>query len=414
MNLNLHFRRLAMLGLLASAVALSGCNSGGGNDDGGSTSGGTGGGTTGSSTGGTTGGTTGGSTGGLTGGTTGGSGSGAQLFVSFDGGGDLGSTDVYASDLSAKLSSFDTGLNEGIADIGGTLNAIGVIGGTATLRQIADFATRGDDAFDVMADEQFTFAEMRAPKGLASAGLTRNQLIVADAPAAIDGEDPAMVPSLHALSTVLGLVPPRILTTVPVSVAGGRTWDVAYDPLSDRLFAAMTNGTVAVYDAFIIRANLASLGGPAVTPSRTITPGAVVDGSSLKTSVNLHGIAYDRPSDQLVVSDVGSATDDSDGALFVIANASEAADAATGGGAAIVEPARSLRGAATLLGNPVDILLRPDGRLFVAEKANGGGQILVFDDLLTGTGSGDLAPDQAVTTASLGSTGTPEALAEPN
>ena len=68
----------------------------------------------------------------------------------------------------------------------------------------------------------------------------------------------------------------------------------------------------------------------------------------------------------------------------------------------------------TLLGNPVDVLLRSDGSLYVAEKLNGGGQILVFNNILTATGSGDLAPARAVTTASLGSTGGPESLAEPN
>jgi hypothetical protein len=418
MTLNFPFRRLAALTLLAASVVVGGCDNGSGSDDGGTTggdtSGGTTGGSTGSSTGGTTGGaTTGGTSGGLTGGGTGG-GSGEQLYVSFDRGGDAGSTDIYLSDLSAKLSSFDTGLNEGIVDIGGTLNALGVIGGTAVLRQFDDFANRGDGAFDDTRDEQFSFAELRAPKGLSFAGLTRNQLIVADAPAPVTGEDLALVPSVHALSTVLGLVDPRLLTTVPVSVAGGRTWDVAYDPLSDRLFAAMTNGTIAVYDTFIIRANLASLGGPEVSPSRTITPGAVVDGSSTKLSVNLHGIEYDRGSDTLVVSDVGLATDEDDGAIFVIANARDASDTATGGGPAIVAPARVLLGAATLLGNPVDVLLRGDGRLFVAEKLNGGGQILVFNDILTGTTSGNIAPDQAVATASLGSSGTPEALAEPN
>lgn len=411
MQQNVSFRRLAALGVLLGTLVVGGCNSGGSDDDGGSTGGSTGGETTGGTTGGGTGGTSGGDT---SGGTTGGTPDGTRLYVSMDAGGDAGSTDVYDSALTTRLSSFDTGLNEGIVDIGGTLTAVGVIGGTGTVRQIADFADRGNGSFDPAQDEAFTFAAFRAPKGLSFAGLTRNQLIVGDAPAAVEGEDLALVPSLHALSTILGLIDPRILTTVPVSVAGGRTWDVAYDPLSDRLFAAMTNGMVAVYDTFIIRANLASLGGPAVTPNRTLTPGTVVDGISTKLSVNLHGIEYDRASDMLVVSDVGLASEDGDGALYLIGSASEASDTATGGGAAIVEPVRALRGSATRLGNPVDILLRPDGRLFVAEKLNGGGQILVFDAILTGAATGNVAPDQAVTTASLGSIGTPEALAEPN
>lgn len=52
-----------------------------------------------------------------------------------------------------------------------------------------------------------------------------------------------------------------------------------------------------------------------MNPSRTITPGAVTGGLSSKVSVNLHGISYNRATNQLVVSDVGSATSDSDGSL---------------------------------------------------------------------------------------------------
>jgi len=399
MNLNTGIRSAAALGVLLAALSLGGCGDGDNNDNGGTT-------------GGTTGG---GSTGGSTGGTTGGGASGDPVYISFDGGGDAGSVDTYNGALTSRTASFDSGLNEGIVDIGGTLNAVGVIGGTSHLRRFDDFATRGSTAFDSEVDDDFTFAEFRAPKGIAVAGLTRNQLIVADAPAAAPGDDPALVPSLHVLTTVVGLTNPNILTTIPVSVAQGRTWDVAYDGGADRLFAAMTNGTVAVYDTFVTRANLASLGGPAVAPSRTITPGRVVGGVSQKISVNLHGISFDRPSGRLILSDVGDAASDSDGALYVIDDAPSASDTATGaGGVAIVEPLREIRGASTLLGNPVDILLRSDGNLYVAEKLNGGGQILVFNGITTGTGGGDLAPNRSVTTASLGSTGGPESIAEPN
>ncbi len=262
MKFNRHFRSTAALGVLIAALSLVGCGNGDGADPGGTTSGGT------------TGGSTGGTTGGLTGGSTGGGVSG-NLYVSFDGGGDVGSTDVYTGNLGMRVSSFNTGLNEGIVGVGSTLNAIGVIAGMPTLRQIANFADRGTAAFDSTQDEEFQYPVMREPKGIAFAGLTRNQLIVADAPAAADNDDPTLIPSLHVLTTLVGLVDPAVLTTIPVSVALGRSWDVAYDGVSDRLYAAMTNGTVAVYDTFIIRASLAGLGGPAVTPSRMITPGAV-------------------------------------------------------------------------------------------------------------------------------------------
>ncbi len=393
MNLNTRFRSTAALGVLLAALAISGCSDGG-NDDGGTTGGGT------------TGGTSGGTTGGVTGGTTGGAGATGDLYISFDAGGDAGSTDVYSSDLSTRRSTFNTGLNEGIVAFNGTLNAVGVIAGVATLRQISNFPDRGGMAYNAELDDEVMFPTFREPKGIALAGVTRNQLIVGDAAAAEPGTD---LPSLHLLTTLVGLANPRVVADIPESLAGGRTWDVAYDGTTDRLYAAMTNGTVAVYDTFTVRGTLAGVGGPLPAPSRTITPGRVSGGQSSQVSVNLHGVSYDRASDSLVLSDVGMAASDSDGALFVIANASTASDVATGTGPAIVQPARMIAGPATRLGNPVDILLR-DGNLFVAEKINGGGQILRFNAIVTATGSGDIAPNQAVTTASLNSVGGPESI----
>ncbi|WP_156891808.1 hypothetical protein [Nevskia ramosa] len=420
MSLTTRIRLLALVSATATAMMLTGCNGGGGSDDPaggttGSTTGSTTGGTTtgGSTTGGTTGGTTGTTTGGTLGGLTGGGAVGA-VYVSLDGGGDLGTADTYAANLSSRTASFNTGLNEGIDSDNGSLNAVGSIAGVATLRRIANFPVRGNANFDPAFDKEYKFPEIVAPRGITVAGLTSNQLIVADAPTAVAGEDPVSVPSLHLISTLFGATPPVVLKTIPLSVAGGRTWDVAYDAFVDRLYAAMTNGTIAVYDNFLVRANLSAVGGaagPAVTPSRTITPGSVSGGTSSKVSVNLHGISYNRSTNQLVVSDVGSPTSDSDGALFVIDNASTANDATTGSGPAIVVPSRSISGAATLLGNPVDVLLRSDGSLYVAEKLNGGGQILVFNGILT-SGGGNIAPNLHVTTSSLGSSGTPESITE--
>lgn len=387
MSLTLRFRTLSLAAMAAAALALSAC--GGGNSADGGTTGGA-----------TTGGTTGGATG--------------NLYIAFDGGGDVGSTDIYAANLGSRVGGFNTGLNEGIADNSGTLNAVGVIGGQATLRRFPDFAARAGGSFDLAQDDSFQYPAIRAPRGIAVAGLTNGQLIVADAPAATTGEDLTSVPSLHLLTTVVNLAPPTLLATISVSTASGRTWDVAYDAFVDRLFAAMTNGSVAVYDNFVSRATLAGIGsGSAVTPSRLITPGVVTGGVSAKTSVNLHGISYNRATNQLVVSDVGDAASDSDGAIYVIDAASTASNAAVGGGAAIVSPSREIRGASTLLGNPVDVLLRSDGNLYVAEKLNGGGQILVFNGILDGS-SGDIAPNLHVTTDSLGSSGDPESIAAPN
>lgn len=146
-----------------------------------------------------------------------------------------------------------------------------------------------------------------------------------------------------------------------------RPWDVAYDEPNDRLYVAFTNGTIGVYDSWV-----ASIF-PA-TPTRTISP-ANLD--------NAHGIAYDGATDTLVVSDVGAITSGAgagdDGAIYVIPKASTASGAAS---------AKVISGAATKLGNPVDIDLS-NGDLRVAEKANK--RLLTFTDILN-TPGGNIAP----------------------
>lgn len=172
-------------------------------------------------------------------------------------------------------------------------------------------------------------------------------------------------------STAAGDVPPLAET-----VTSARPWDLDYDNVSDRLFVALTDGTVAVYDNYVS-------GGFDATPARIITPS---DEAQATISVNLHGIVYDRSVDRLVLSDVGDAAIADDGAIFVIDNASIA-----DGNVAV---SRQISGPATLLGNPVDIVLSGTD-LRVAEKSNDA--VLVFSNIYGGD-SGDIAPT-LVTTA---------------
>lgn len=168
-------------------------------------------------------------------------------------------------------------------------------------------------------------------------------------------------------SAAAGDVAPVAVTTLAV-----KPWDLVYDEANDRLFIALVDGTIAVYDDY--QAN----GFTASSADRIITPS---DSTSTKISVNTHGIVYDAAGDRLVVSDVGSAADATDGAIFVISNAS------TADGAVTVD--RSIAGPASMLGNPVDIVLTGTD-LRVAEKSNDA--ILVFSNIFSGA-SGDIAPD---------------------
>ena len=158
-----------------------------------------------------------------------------------------------------------------------------------------------------------------------------------------------------------------------LTALGAAPWDVAYDDAADRLFVALVNGTVLVYDDL-----LANQGGVA---ARTITP---TDDQDVKLSVNLHGIEYDAAADLLLLSDVGSAMSNSDGQLFLIGAAS------TADGNVPVQA--QVGGNMTKLGNPVDIAY--DGvNLYVAEKINS--QVLRYDNFTALTGANNVAESAA-------------------
>lgn len=164
----------------------------------------------------------------------------------------------------------------------------------------------------------------------------------------------------------------------------GRPWDLDYDPAADRLFVAMTDGTIAVFDAFV-----AGQGGTG--PDRMITPRYPATGGPA-LAMNLHGIVHvGGTADSLIVSDIGNATLATDGKIFVIADAS-VADGVIDVALQINNGNDALLGN-TMLGNPVDLAF--DGlNLYVAEKSQG--VVLRFDDILNSAG-GDVAP--AATTA---------------
>jgi hypothetical protein len=105
-----------------------------------------------------------------------------------------------------------------------------------------------------------------------------------------------------------------------------------------------------------------------------------VNDSGDKVSVNLHGIYYVPGNDVLILSDVGDAMSASDGQLFTVEQASSAVDTA---------PVRlQLGGAATQLGNPVDLDF--DGsNVYIDEKSND--MVLRYDNVLNLTGVQNVA-----------------------
>lgn len=157
---------------------------------------------------------------------------------------------------------------------------------------------------------------------------------------------------------------------------GGRPWDVDYDPSTDSAYLALTNGSVAVFEEVMRRLQS---GETVITgEDRLIVPAS--DGAAFEAPTNIHGIDYDSQSDSLVISDVGSAADATDGKIYVIPGA--------GNADGLTDVSVNIAGPSSMLGNPVDLMLS-NGHVYVAEKSNG--MILRFDNILN-SASGDIAP----------------------
>ncbi len=270
------------------------------------------------------------------------------------------SLDVYSPDLDTLASQFNSGSNEGIAfDETGTLYQAGDSGDFTGLRVFANFASRADGSefvtgFDRQLDGSAALAGGFAGKGIVVIDAL-GRVVVADNAAA----------DIKVFSSTAGdgAAPLNTITTVAAP------WDIAYDESSDRLYAALTNGTVEIFDDFSTDLNAVA--------DRSIFP---ADGDGAQLSVNLHGIAI--LDNQLVVTDVGDAAVADDGQIFTLTD-----DGTVAGG--ISADAR-IGGPRTRLGNPVDVVLVGDTAV-VAEKANG----LVLSFRGVTSASGDIDPDYA-------------------
>ena len=264
----------------------------------------------------------------------------------------------------AMLSRFTSGNNEGIVlDDAGNLIQAGD-SSTGSLRTLCRMTSRSEGMYMPGYDKDITGTNtgLINPKGIHLASES-GMVFVAD----FNGMRISVFGSQAA-----GDVMPVAEIALPA-----KPWDVTVDEVNDRMYVALTDGTVAVYDNVMTS-------GYAPTVMRTIVP-ADADGNQL--SVNLHGIVYDASGDRLIVSDVGDAAVADDGQLFVLNNAAMA-DGNT-------VPARQVGGPMSMLGNPVDIILTGT-TLRVAEKSNDA--ILVFTNIFDGP-DGDMAPTLATPTS---------------
>ena len=106
--------------------------------------------------------------------------------------------------------------------------------------------------------------------------------------------------------------------------------------------------------------------------------------------VRTHGITYSAKDDLMILTDVGSATSDTDGGLVFIKNfMSVFASTANMGTIAMSNQIR-IYGPNSQLGNPVDVGYdNVTNTTYVAERLNGGGKVLSFANA---TVSGDATP----------------------
>ena len=146
--------------------------------------------------------------------------------------------------------------------------------------------------------------------------------------------------------------------------------------VGDAMYAIEDNSDrLAIFNNFLSNAD-----GTSISADRLITVEGIV---------RTHGITVDTDNDIMVLTDVGSGAVADDGAFAIVRDYINAMDDGT------ISAAEQVRveGAATLLGNPVDVAYDyTNDLIYIAERANGGGRILAFEGTTTG---GDVAPRYA-------------------
>ncbi|WOI36441.1 hypothetical protein R1T43_14710 [Alteromonas sp. CI.11.F.A3] len=282
----------------------------------------------------------------------------------------------YSATLSSELASFDstisiesatyTAVGDGYITFDDTATSTG---GILVVNRLK--TTRDDGMYNTSYDHEISgdSTGLVAPKGI-DVSSNDNLIFVAD----ID----ATAPGVRIFSTcAAGNVAPLLSLT---AFNGASPWDVDYDAATDQAFLALTNGTVAVFEDVVRKLNsgMDTIDGE----DRLITP--AMSGTAVTAPTNIHGIDYDAQSDSLVISDVGSAADATDGKLYVIPGA--------GNASGLTDMSVSISGPLSLLGNPVDLMLS-NGHVYVAEKSNNA--VLRFDNILN-QASGDMAPSYSV------------------
>ncbi len=169
-----------------------------------------------------------------------------------------------------------------------------------------------------------------------------------------------------------------VYNITPTNITLERSFEVTinlwgFRILENTVFAIVDNSNqIAIFNNFFDIADGSTVGPTNVAAVTGIT--------------RTHGITYIPAGDRMILTDIGDAASDSDGALIYVDDFFDAIDDL------LIDTDEQIRieGPNTSLGNPVDVVFEEaEQRIFVAERANGGGKLLAFD---LPTENGDATP----------------------
>jgi hypothetical protein len=153
-----------------------------------------------------------------------------------------------------------------------------------------------------------------------------------------------------------------------------KTWGIHIEGTT--LYAvADSSSDLVVFENFFSNAN------GSILPTKRVT---------IEGLVRTHGITFSAADNRMILTDVGSATSDSDGGIIVINDfSSRIAATANLGKIAMTNQVR-IYGASSTLGNPVDVAYDSvTDYIYIAERLNAGGKVLTF---ALPTSTGDATP----------------------
>lgn len=153
-----------------------------------------------------------------------------------------------------------------------------------------------------------------------------------------------------------------------------KTWGIHIDGNTLYAVADLTSDLVVFNDFF-------SNPNGNITPSKRVT---------IQDLVRTHGITYSKKDNTMILTDVGSAASSTDGGVIVIKNFTNVLMETPDMGTIALNDQIRVYGVNSKLGNPVDVAYDEETKyIYVAERLNGGGQMLVFG---MPASNGDLLP----------------------